>query len=557
MSTRENIDAVSLGIMWDRLIAITDEILTAIVRTAFSVGVREAWDLACVMFDAKGRSIAQATLSMPAFIGTAPLTMRHMLAKYPVESLAPGDVLVTNDPWLGTGHTPDICVARPVFRDGRVVGFIMTITHLPDIGGAGLAIGNPDLYHEGLIIPVTKLVEGGTFNPFLRELLACNVRVFDEVMGDVDANIAGTAVGARLIGEFMDEYALADLAPLAEAIIAQSESAMRREIARIPDGTYRQQVGIESVTDELTLSCAVTVAGETITVDFAGTDPAAPVAINVPFCYTRSFASYAIKCLTTPSIPNNEGTLLPIDITAPEGCILNARKPASTGGRHTVGWFIVPLVMSCLAPVMPDRVQADSGMATLMLVTARRPDGRELATQYFLAGGLGAMDGHDGRAAVPFPTNNAVVPSEVWERETGMRVLYRRILPDTGGPGRFRGGTGQEAALRNDSGLPVDVSIFGLRTRYPARGFLGGQSGAARVFAINGEAIPPKGRFRLAPGDVLTVSEAGGGGYGDPATRATTAVEADFAAGRVSVDGALKDYGVTIDPATGRGSRAA
>ncbi len=550
------IDAVSLGIMWDRLIAITDEILTAIVRTAFSVGVREAWDLACVMFDAKGRSIAQASLSMPAFIGTAPLTMRHMLARYPVESLKPGDVLVTNDPWLGTGHTPDICVARPVFRGDRVVGFVMTITHLPDIGGAGLAIGNPDLYHEGLILPVCKLVEAGTFNPLLRDILANNVRVVDEVFGDIDANVAGTEVGARLVGEFMDEYGIDDLQPLADAIIAQSEGAMRRELAAIPDGTYRREMAIETVTEALDLACAVTVEGDRIALDFAGTGPAAPVAINVPFCYTRSFASYAVKCLTTPSIPNNDGTLLPISISAPEGCILAATKPSPTGGRHTVGWFIVPLVMSCLADVLPGRVQADSGMATLMLVTARRSDGREMATQYFLAGGLGAMDGHDGRAAVPFPTNNAVVPSEVWERETGMRVLYRRMLPDTGGPGRFRGGTGQEAALVNTSGMPVDVSIFGLRTKFPARGFLGGAPGAAREFAINGSAIPPKGRHALAPGDTLTIREAGGGGYGDPKLRAVEAVAADVAAGAVSVAGALSDYDVTVDPATGLGTRA-
>jgi N-methylhydantoinase B len=540
------IDAVSLGIMWDRLIAITDEILTAIVRTAFSVGVREAWDLACVAFDREGRAIAQGTLSMPAFIGTAPLTMKHMLAKYPAEMLRPGDVLVTNDPWLGTGHTPDICVARPVFRDDRVVGFIMTITHLPDVGGAGLAIGNPDLYHEGLILPVCKLVEAGEPNALVYDILEGNVRVADEVMGDVEANVTGTAVGARLMGEFMEEYGLTDLQALADGIIAQSETALRRELATIPDGVYRNAAQIETVTEALDLACAVTIEGDHAEIDFAGSGPAQPVAINVPLCYTKSFATYAMKCLTTPGIPNNEGTVRPLSVSAPAGSILNAQKPSPTGGRHTVGWFIVPLIMGALAGQLPDRVQADSGMATLILVNTTRPDGREVATQYFLAGGLGAMDGKDGQHAVPFPTNNAVVPTEVWERETGMRVLYRRLVPDTGGPGTFRGGVGQEAALRNDSERVVSVSLFGLRTRFPARGFAGGRDGARRRFAINGEEIPPKGRFDLRPGDTLVIREAGGGGFGDPGRRDPRALAADMAAGLATQEGIARDYGIPL-----------
>lgn len=542
------IDAVSLGIMWDRLIAITDEILTAIVRTAFSVGVREAWDLACVAFDRDGRAIAQGTLSMPAFIGTAPLTMKHMLAKYPADSLSPGDVLVTNDPWLGTGHTPDICVARPVFRNGRdgrdrLVGFVMTITHLPDIGGAGLAIGNPDLYHEGLILPICKLVEGGTPNALIHDIIAENVRVVDEVFGDIDANVAGTAVGARLIGEFMDEYALDDLQDLADGIIDQSDGALRRELAAIPDGTYRNAAKIETVTEALDLACAVTIDGDKALVDFAGSGPAQPMAINVPLCYTRSFATYAMKCLTTPGIPNNEGSVRPLSVLAPEGSILNAVKPSPTGGRHTVGWFIVPLIFGALAEQLPGRVQADSGMATLILVNTTRPDGREVATQYFLAGGLGAMDGKDGQHAVPFPTNNAVVPTEVWERETGMRVLYRRLVPDTGGAGAYRGGVAQEAALRNDSDRLITASIFGLRTQFPARGFAGGRDGAPRRFSINDQDVPPKGRYDLKPGDTLVIREAGGGGFGDPGDRQSHAIAADIAAGLVSATGAERDYG--------------
>ncbi|WP_366655440.1 hydantoinase B/oxoprolinase family protein [Fodinicurvata sp. EGI_FJ10296] len=547
----DKLDAVSTGIMWDRLIAITDEIQTAIVRSAFSVGVREAWDLACIIFDAEGRSIAQATLSMPAFIGTAPLTMAHMLARFPAETLAPGDVLATNDPWLGTGHTPDICVARPVFRDGRVVAFVMTITHLPDIGGAGLNIANPDLHHEGIILPICKLYEAGRPDALVHDLVRLNVRSVDEVMGDIEANVVGTDVGARLIGEFMDDYALDDLAPLADAIIGQSEAALRARLSAIPDGRYDGAVRLEGVDDDVDIVCSVTIEGDRATVDFEGTGPMVASAINVPFCYTRSFTTYALKCLLIPGIPNNQGAIRPITVTAPEGCILNARKPAPTGGRHTVGWFIVPAIFGALAPVLGDAVQADAGMASLMLVTAASPSGRDVVTQYFLAGGLGAMCGKDGQTAVPFPTNNAVVATEIFERETGIRVLYRRLIPDTGGIGRWRGGLGQEARLCNHGPGTATIDIFGLRTRFPARGFDGGGNGARRVFLVNDVPIPPKGRFRLATGDTLTIREAGGGGFGDPHQRDPAAVAEDIAWGRVSTEAALRDYGVRVDPETG------
>jgi N-methylhydantoinase B len=541
-----SVDPVDLGILWDRLVAVTDEILTAIVRTAFSVGVREAWDLACVLFDKDGRSIAQATLSMPAFIGTAPFTMKHMLARFPADTLRPGDVLVTNDAWKGTGHTPDICVARPVFHEGRLQGFVMTITHLPDIGGNGLKIENTEIYQEGLMLPPCRLYRAGEANQELLELIRLNVRTPDQVMGDIMANVGGTAVGERLLLELMEEYRLDDLAPLAEAIVDGSERTIRSRIADIPDGTWRNAIEVEAVEGTVRLACAVTVRGDSVHLDFAGTGPVARHAINVPLCYTRAFAAYTIKCLTAPALPNNEGAVLPIAIDVPEGCILDARRPAATGGRHTVGWFIVPLIMGAMADAVPGRVQADSGMASLILVNGTHPDGREVVTQYFLAGGLGAMDGLDGHQTTPFPTNNAVVPTEIFENETGVHIRHRRLLPDSGGPGRHRGGLGQEAEIVNASGHDLAVSIFGMRTLKPARGLHGGRPGVARSFAINGGPIPAKGRHVLAPGDVLTIREAGGGGFGDPRERHREAVLRDLAAGFVTPESARADYGVDV-----------
>ena len=543
----KQIDAVDLGIMWDRLIAITDEILLSIVRTAFSVGVREAWDLACVMFDAQGRSIAQATLSMPAFIGTAPLTMQHMLKKFPAHTWQDGDVVVTNDPWLGTGHTPDICIARPVFKNGTLVGFVMNISHLPDIGGVGLSVMNTEVYQEGLMLPVCKLYEAGERVQYLHDLIAGNVRTPEQVFGDIMADISGCMVGERLIGEFMDEYGLGDLAALADSIIGQSEAAIRKEISAIPDGVYRNEIEVETVTDAVTLACAVTVNGDSVDIDFAGTGPTAPDAINVPLCYTRAWATYTIKTLTTPTIPNNVGALLPVAVAAPMGCILNAQRPAPTGGRHSIGWFIVPLIMGALAEAMPDRVQADSGMASLFICHNSPSGGEAGSTQYFLAGGVGGMNGIDGQHTTPSPTNNAVVASEVWENETGVRINYRRLLPDSGGPGEFRGGLGQIASMTNTRDDTVAIFMFGMRTEFPARGALGGKPGSTRMFEVDGKPVPPKGRLELKPGETFTIAEAGGGGYGDPMRRDPARVLDDVRTGAVTVAGAARDYGVTVD----------
>ncbi|MEN9760332.1 MAG: hypothetical protein RI906_158 [Pseudomonadota bacterium] len=543
----QSIDAVDLGIMWDRMIAITDEILLSIVRTAFSVGVREAWDLACVIFDAQGRSMAQATQSMPAFIGTAPATMQHMLRQFPPECWQPGDVVATNDPWMGTGHTPDLCLTRPVFFEDRLVGFVMTISHLPDIGGAGLSVMNTSIYQEGLLLPIVKVLERGHWVPSLRSLIEVNVRTPDLVFGDIEAGISGCARGERLLREFLQEYRLSDLQALSNGIIQQSERAMRSAIRAIPDGVYRHAIDVETVDDTVRLACAVHVAGDVLRVDFQGSGPCSPYAINVPMCYTRAFASYAIKCLTTPRIPNNMGSLLPLQVTAPEGCILNALKPAPTGGRHAVGWFIVPLIYGALASVVPHRVQAESGMASLFICHTGGGGGESGSIQFFMAGGLGAMQGRDGAACTPSPTNNAVVPAEIWEGETRVRLNYRRLLCDSGGPGEFRGGLGQEASLTNLRDEAVTLFLFGMRTRVPASGCLGGQAGALRVYEVDGKPIPSKGRITLRPGQTLRIQEAGGGGYGDPRRRDPQLVLADVRSGAVSVAAAWRDYGVRVE----------
>lgn len=549
------LDPVSLGIYWDRLVSITDEILAALVRTSFSTNVRESYDLSCVIFDAEGRSLAQGTYSVPSFTGTAPLTIRHMLNRFPSDTLRPGDVVITNDPWLGTGHLFDINVMRPVFKGARLVGFTMSITHLPDIGGRGFSATASEVYEEGLRLPICKLATEGRPNEELLELIRTNVRVSEQVIGDLTANMTCNEVGGRLLLEFMNEYEIDDLKPVADAVIEGTAKAMREKIARMPDGVYENEMKVEAAEEPVILACNVEIDGQIICFDFTGTDPAVRAGINVPLCYTRAFAVYSVKCITIPSIPNNEGSVAPISVFAPEGCILNAQPPSPTGGRHIIGHFVTPLVFGALEKAVPELIQADSGMLNLVNFQGTHRDGQGVSSIFFASGGFGALDGLDGAAVTPSPSNMTGTPIEVWENLTGTTVTRKELLADSGGPGEYRGGLGQETVVKNDSGHPMTISTLAGRTEFPPRGVRGGRCGGLRRYWINDGEVHPKGRYVLKPGEELRMVEAGGGGYGDPKRRPVEKVIEDVRKGFVTVEGARRDYGVVVDLISGKAVR--
>jgi N-methylhydantoinase B len=539
----KSFDAVSLGIMWDRLVSLVDEIVSTLVRTSFSTIVNESYDLTCVVLDAEANSIAQGTFSVPVFIGSAPITLRHMLKRFPAETLKPGDVIVTNDPWLGTGHLYDITMVRPVFRKGRVVAYTLSITHLPDIGGSGFGSSAAEVYHEGIRIPICKFYEEGRRNDLLVEIIRTNVRVPEQVMGDVMANVACNEVGGRELLAFMDEYGLDDLTALSAAIRGQSEAAMRAKIRELGQGTYRNQIQVEGFDGACDYVVRIDVKGDNVAFDFTGTSGCVRAAVNVPFCYTNAMALHAIKSLLLPNIPNNAGSIAPISVFAPPGCILNAQPPFATGGRHAMGHFVTPLVYGALAQALPDRVQAGSGMMNLITFQGTRRDQRPFSTLYFAAGGYGALEGLDGWCTLPHPSNMAAVPVEVWETLTHTTIESKRLLPDSGGPGRWRGGLGQEVVLRNDTGHPIVTLGMGNRTMFPARGLFCGGDGTLRTHAVDGHPVHAKGRNELAPGQRMRIIEAGGGGFGDPAARARAAVAEDVAQGYVSRQAAKDIYG--------------
>ncbi len=543
----QRLDPIGLGIMWDRLISMTDEIVSTLVRTSFSTIVRESYDLTVILMDADGHLIAQGSYSAPPFIGTAPLTMRHAMQAFPPETLKPGDVIATNDPWIGTGHLFDINVMRPVFRGARLVGYTMSITHLPDIGGTGFGTTASEIYQEGLRLPLCKLVREGEVDQALLDLIRANVRVPEQVIGDIMANVTCNEVGGRQLLEFMDEYGVEDLGPLSAAIRAQSERITRDKIRAMRDGVYRNRIEIEGIDEPIALACRVEVAGDGIHIDLEGTGAAVRRGINVPYCYTNAMALYSIKCLTAPSVPNNEGSTKPVRLSAPPGCILNAQPPSPTGGRHIIGHFVSPLIFGALAEAVPNEVQADCGMMDLLTVQGTHRDGRGVATIYFAAGGFGAVAGHDGANTTPGPSNMAVVPVEIWEYVTGTTIEKKVLLPDSGGPGASRGGLGQEVVIRNDSGQPMTVFSMANRTEFPPLGLLGGRPGAMREHRINGAVVHPKGHYSLQPGDAIALRQAGGGGFGEPRERPRASLLEDVRNGFVTIEGARRDYGVEID----------
>ena len=529
------LDGITLELLWRRLISIVDEAAAALVRTSFSTVVRESNDFACVITDAQGRSIAQATNSIPSFIGTAPRTIRAFLEAWPPQDLHEGDILITNDVWLGTGHLPDITVAKPIYLDGRLVAFAGSVAHSPDIGGRMRSADAREVFEEGLQIPPMKVVERGAMNATLERILRKNVRVPDQVMGDLYAQFTGLGLIERHIIALMKERGLATLDELSHELRSRSEAAMRKAIRALPDGTYHAEAISDGFDEPIRLKLALTVAGDRMVADFAGSAPQVPRSINVCLAYTTAYTSYGIKAVLCPDVPNNDGALAPLDITAPVGSILNSRPPAAGGARALIGHFLPPMVISALAGVAPDRVIAGVGSPLwCMNMAGTRADGDPFAYMFFLNGGYGASAHADGTNVLSWPSNVSSTPVEVIEQLAPLRVHFRRLRSLVDANGALRGGSGQELLL--ESLTPAAVSFLAERTKQEtaAPGIRGGLPGAPGEVLIDGKRVDPKARHVVETGSKILLKTPGGGGYGERSARSPELIERDRAAGYVS-----------------------
>ena len=529
-------DAVEIELLWRRLISLVDEAAAALVRTSFSTLVRESYDFSCVVTDALGQSLVQATESIPSFIGTLPETVKHFLRFFPPETLEPGDVLITNDLWLGTGHLPDITVAKPVFRKGRLVAFSASTAHAPDIGGKIRSPEPREVFEEGLQIPPLKLIRRGEIDPTLVAIIRQNVRTPEQTMGDLWAQVVALDLMEERLQVLMEQADLDDLGDLAREIQGRCEAAMRAAIRALPDGTYRSELQTDGLMDApVTLRLALTIAGDTITADYTGTDPQVDRAINCALCYTFAMTMYGVKVCTSPGLPNNEGAWRPIKIVAPPGCIVNPVFPASGGSRMLIGHYLPMLVFGCLGQVVPERVMAACGSPMWgMNQSGLRADGKPYANMFFFNGGMGGNMRGDGISCLSWPSNVSSTAVEISEHIAPLRIHHKRLRPDSGGRGRNRGGLGQEILIESRSETPIAVSFLAERTVFPAFGIEGGKAGAPGEVRINGEKVDPKRQYVLRKGETVLLATPGGGGHGDPARRSPASIEADLEAGLIS-----------------------
>ena len=539
-------DPISLEILWSRLISVVDEAAATLVRTSFSTIVKESNDYACILMDSQGDSLANNTASIPSFIATLPRTMKHFLREVPRDQWSPGDVIMTNDPWLASGHLPDITMAMPIFHRGRLVAFVGTIAHSPDIGGSIWSADARELFEEGIRIPPLKLYEGGQANSTLMKLIRANVRVPEMVMGDLNAQITAQTICRNRLVEFMEEYGLEDLTDLSAVIQKKTEAIMRQAIQDIPDGIYVKAVEMDGFDHPIRIQCRITIKGSEMEVDYEGTSPQIDRGLNCVMAYTESYTTYPIKCALDPFTPKNEGSYRPITVKAPEGCILNPLFPAPVNARQLIGHFLSAAIFGALATAIPNRVIADSGsQPTLrLLFTGKGLDGEKFSSVLFANGGMGARPDKDGLSCIPFPTNSSCGSIEIQEAIMPLLFWKKEMIPDSGGPGKYRGGLGQEIMIQVRGQEPIRVSLITDRHRHPAQGFNGGMAGAPTKIVLNdGQYLHPKSQAMLQPADQLIVNYAGGGGFGHPRERDQRAVERDLKEGLISEGARRKFYG--------------
>ena len=534
-TTIQTFDPVTLEILWARLRSIVDEAAKVIVRTSFSTLSNDANDFSCVLTDVRGYSLAQNTSSIPSFIATLPATVRHFLKSIGGANMKPGDVYITNDPWLGTGHLNDVCVVKPIFLRERLVAFASTTAHVPDIGGRIRSTEAREIFEEGFHIPLTYLLRSGVTDETFITLLKTNVRTPEQTVGDIFAQVSALGMMESRLIDVLNGYALDDLVGLADALFDRAESAMRAAIRAVPDGTYRYRMLADGLAEPFVFELALSVKGDAIHADFTGTSPQQPRAINCVLAYTYAMTAYAIKAALLPQLPNNEGMFRPITVTAPEGSLLNPRFPAACGGRSSTGHYVPTLVYGALEQVIPERIIAGAGSPLWNItLSGVRADGKPFASVLFFNGGMGATAIKDGENATSWPSNISSTPSEISDRDSPLLTHYRQLRPGSGGAGKFRGGLGQDVLLENRHETPIAVIFLAERLRYAAPGVCGGAPGGLGDVKINDKSVSDaKRQFILSRGDTILISTPGGGGYGDARDRAPERIERDRMLGYV------------------------
>ncbi|WP_298973158.1 hydantoinase B/oxoprolinase family protein [uncultured Roseobacter sp.] len=541
--------AIDYQIMWNRLIAVVEEQATTLIRTAFSTSVREAGDLSAGLFDRQGRMMAQAVTGTPGHVNAMAESVTHFLREVGAQNIFEGDVFITNDPWLGTGHLHDITVVSPTFRNGQHIGFFACTAHVVDIGGRGFGPDGNEVYEEGLLIPIMKFAERGRVSDDLIRMVRANVRAPDMVVGDMYSLAACNEAGDRRLQTMMGEFGINDLDGLSDFVIETSRKATHEAIAKVPDGSFANTMQVDGYDAPVQMVVRLDVAGDRLRADFDGTSGMSRFGVNVPEVYTRAYACYGLKCAIAPDVPNNTGSLEPFEITAPEGCILAAKRPAPVSVRHVLGHLVPDVVLGALHKAMPDTVPAEGASALWNIQISARPSDAQsnlpnAEVLMFNSGGTGARPGFDGLSATAFPSGVSTMSVEATEHVGPITVWRKDLREGSGGAGTMRGGLGQTIEIEPRAGYDVYFNAMFDRVENPARGRDGGADGAAgRVELTDGTKLRSKGRQLVKNGQRLKLSLPGGGGYGAPGARDSAQVSADLADGFITRAQAKKDYG--------------
>ncbi len=513
-------DPLFLETFWTRVRAIADEAAKLIMRTSFSTLSTEANDFAVVITDSLGQCLAENSGSIPSFIGTLPQTVRALIAEQRSQPFHAGDVFITNNPWIGTGHLNDICLVKPIVHAGQLVGFAASAAHVPDIGGKIRSVDARELFEEGFHIPLMPLLANGQADESLLRLLRTNVRTPDQTVGDIWSQVGAVELMASRMTSLLTEYSLGSIDELAGALFARSEAAMRDAILALPDGDYHYDMPTDGFDEPFHFRLRVIISGNSLRCDFEGSSPQQPRAINCVLGYTRAMSVYAIKSLLLPDLPNNEGMFRPIEVIAPRGSILNPISPAPVGGRSCTGHYVPVAIFGALADILPDRVMAGAGSPIWIAnMSGLRADGRPFATVLFQNGGMGATASSDGESAMSWPSNISPTPTEVAERDAPLFIRYKRLVKGSGGEGQHRGGDGEELCFVSRHSGAMAIVFLTERIRIPAPGLRGGNDGAPGAVLINGKVIDSRKPQVLMPGDEVVLRTPGGGGFGAPDIR--------------------------------------
>jgi N-methylhydantoinase B len=561
MTQRPNIDPITFEVIKNALGAVADEMALVVMRSAYSAVVRDSMDYSTAVADRDGQIVAQG-LTLAVQLGSFPDCLALLVGTHRATT-APGDVYLFNDPYGSAGqHLPDLYVIKPMFAAQELVGWACTMAHHCDVGGiapGSTAMHATDILQEGLCIPILKLYEAGRPNHTLFEIIRKNSRQPRYVLGDLRAQLAACAVGERGYLELAGRHGLAPLGAYFEAMQTQAERMMRGIVAAIPDGVYSFTDYIDGIGDApepIAIKATVTVSDDSIHIDFAGSSPQVPAAINCPIAMVRSAAYCAIRCLSDVDIPNCQGYMRPVRIDAPEGSIVNPRFPAACAARGVIGYRVFDAIMGALAQAVPERViAAGEGGPTLFSIGGGQGEESFVLTEV-MVGTWGARATQDGIEGISNPAANlSNQPIELIEAEMPLEVVRYGLQPDSGGPGRFRGGLafvrefrllGEEAdcTLRSDRRAHRPYGISGGQPGGPSANFLVTADGIARPLPTM-----PMSTQKLRRGDTFRHLSAGGGGYGDPLERDPVAVLEDVLEEKVSVAAAARDYGVVIDAA--------